>query len=118
MTATVINTPADRCPLCGGDTKVTDTRPTEASLRRRRCCLVCAHRYTTYEVVSADDAKDGALVMFSKRRLTSLRHALSSIDRIIGGGEATKRERKRRGLHAAMDIDLDQPTPGEPEASP
>ncbi len=41
-----------RCPFCGfQDSKVIDSRPTEdyASIRRRRACLDCGKRFTTYE---------------------------------------------------------------------
>ncbi|MBT9258785.1 MAG: transcriptional regulator NrdR [Clostridiales bacterium] len=40
------------CPLCGeGETKVVETRLAEdgKALRRRRECLRCRHRFTTYE---------------------------------------------------------------------
>lgn len=43
-----------RCPWCGHeDDKVVDSRPVEhgAAIRRRRQCLSCARRYTTYERV-------------------------------------------------------------------
>lgn len=41
-----------RCPSCGyAESKVVDSRPTEdgTSIRRRRECLECGHRFTTYE---------------------------------------------------------------------
>ncbi|MCH3986993.1 MAG: transcriptional regulator NrdR [Lachnospiraceae bacterium] len=39
------------CPYCGAeDTKVIDSRPSEdGSIRRRRQCIVCGRRFTTYE---------------------------------------------------------------------
>ena len=43
-----------RCPFCSSlDTKVTDSRDTDdgASIRRRRQCLSCNRRFTTYETV-------------------------------------------------------------------
>lgn len=43
-----------RCPFCkANDDKVVDSRLTEAghSIRRRRECLACSRRYTTYERV-------------------------------------------------------------------
>jgi transcriptional repressor NrdR len=40
------------CPYCNhADTKVTDSRDTEASIRRRRECLRCNKRFTTYEYI-------------------------------------------------------------------
>src|SRR5512136_2615232 len=41
-----------RCPFCGHDeTKVVDSRTSESqdAIRRRRECLSCAERFTTYE---------------------------------------------------------------------
>ena len=43
-----------RCPSCGSlDTQVKDSRPTEdsAAIRRRRVCLACQFRFTTFERV-------------------------------------------------------------------
>ncbi len=57
-----------RCPYCGFiESKVIDSRPTEEnnSIRRRRECLKCGKRFTTYEklesvalvVVKKDDSR-------------------------------------------------------------
>ncbi len=43
-----------KCPFCGsGDTQVIDSRVSEPgdSIRRRRRCLACQKRFTTYETV-------------------------------------------------------------------
>ena len=43
-----------KCPYCGAEeSKVIDSRPTEDNerIRRRRECLNCHMRFTTYEVV-------------------------------------------------------------------
>ena len=43
-----------RCPFCGADdTQVKDSRPTEdnAAIRRRRFCVQCDARFTTFERV-------------------------------------------------------------------
>ncbi|WP_294500779.1 transcriptional regulator NrdR [uncultured Gemmiger sp.] len=43
-----------KCPYCGAvDSKVIDSRPTEdgEKIRRRRECLSCKKRFTTYEIV-------------------------------------------------------------------
>ena len=45
-----------KCPVCGyTESKVIDSRPTEegSSIRRRRECLSCQNRFTTYEVVES-----------------------------------------------------------------
>ncbi len=43
-----------KCPFCGyEESKVIDSRPTDEgkSIRRRRECLKCAKRFTTYEII-------------------------------------------------------------------
>ena len=43
-----------KCPHCNHeDTKVTDSRDADDSIRRRRQCLSCGYRFTTYERVHA-----------------------------------------------------------------
>ena len=46
-----------KCPFCGyTDSKVIDSRPAEdgTTIRRRRECLECAKRFTTFEVLEMD----------------------------------------------------------------
>lgn len=43
-----------RCPFCGyEESKVIDSRPTDEGekIRRRRECIACAKRFTTYEII-------------------------------------------------------------------
>lgn len=43
-----------KCPFCGySESKVIDSRPAEegATIRRRRECLACQKRFTTYEIM-------------------------------------------------------------------
>lgn len=62
------------CPYCGSnDDKVIDSRSTEAAkvIRRRRQCLDCDKRFTTYERVEQANRlmvikKDGSRVPFSR----------------------------------------------------
>ena len=45
-----------KCPFCGfAESKVIDSRPAEegATIRRRRECLACQKRFTTYETVES-----------------------------------------------------------------
>lgn len=45
-----------KCPFCSfHESKVVDSRATEdsAAIRRRRECLQCARRFTTYETIEA-----------------------------------------------------------------
>lgn len=37
------------CPYCGKDSRVTDSRKSGDGIRRRRECLSCERRFTTYE---------------------------------------------------------------------
>lgn len=44
------------CPFCGHTkSKVTNKRESPEGIRRRRECLKCSKRYTTYETVSKQD---------------------------------------------------------------
>ena len=65
-----------RCPSCGeDDDKVLESRPARgsAAIRRRRACLRCGHRFTTYEEVLRDSLmvakRDGRLEEFSCAKL-------------------------------------------------
>ncbi len=65
-----------KCPLCAfSDSKVIDSRPVEEnnSIRRRRECLQCQKRFTTYEVIEAFQPvivkKDGSKEYFDKNKL-------------------------------------------------
>ncbi|MDD2456053.1 MAG: transcriptional regulator NrdR [Kiritimatiellae bacterium] len=49
-----------RCPKCGhSDDKVLDSRSARegASIRRRRQCLACEYRFTTYEEIVKDELR-------------------------------------------------------------
>ena len=62
-----------RCPYCTADeTKVTDKRDAGSMARRRRECLTCGKRFTTYERVELDlnvIKKDGRREKFSRNKL-------------------------------------------------
>ena len=67
-----------KCPSCGSeDIKVVDSRPVDEnnSIRRRRECLTCHNRFTTYEVIDAFQPvvvkKDGTKELFDKNKLLS-----------------------------------------------
>lgn len=61
------------CSKCGYATKVIDTRPARgwpvAATRRRRACLRCEHRDTTYEWVTSPPNEE---VLEAASRLMSL----------------------------------------------
>lgn len=65
-----------RCPFCGNDdTQVKDSRPTEdnAAIRRRRQCLGCGARFTTFERVQLRELvvmkKNGKRAPFDRDKL-------------------------------------------------
>ncbi len=65
-----------KCPYCGEtDSKVIDSRPTEdgEKIRRRRECLCCKKRFTTYEIVETVPLmvikKDGSREAFDRQKL-------------------------------------------------
>ena len=65
-----------RCPSCGSlDTQVKDSRPTEdsAAIRRRRVCLACSFRFTTFERVQLRELtvlkRNGRRVPFDRDKL-------------------------------------------------
>lgn len=62
------------CPFCSStESKVTDKRSSPEGIRRRRECLKCENRYTTYETVSMDMPyvikKDGRREKYDKAKL-------------------------------------------------
>ncbi|MDH3353273.1 MAG: transcriptional regulator NrdR [Nanoarchaeota archaeon] len=61
------------CPYCNtAETKVTDKRDSGSVARRRRECLKCGKRFTTYERVELDLGvikKDGKREKFSRDKL-------------------------------------------------
>ena len=67
-----------RCPKCGClDDKVIDSRASRegATIRRRRECTACGHRFTTYEEVEHEGLmvlkRDGRHEEFSRDKLLS-----------------------------------------------
>lgn len=65
-----------KCPFCGfHDSKVIDSRPADdgATIRRRRECLDCQKRFTTYEIIErmplAVIKRDGSRQSFDKIKL-------------------------------------------------
>ena len=64
------------CPYCKmGDSRVVDTRKVGKSVRRRRECLACRQRFTTYEQVVAASLmvvkRDGRREPFAPQKLRS-----------------------------------------------
>lgn len=67
-----------RCPCCEyGESKVIDSRPVDNGrrIKRRRECMQCAKRFTTYEMIEMVPLmvvkKNGAIEAFSRNKLLS-----------------------------------------------
>ena len=88
-----------KCPFCGyPDTKVNDSRPADddSKIRRRRECLKCGKRFTTYETIETTPImvikKDGSRQAFdlNKIKIGIMKAcekrpiSMSSIDRLVG----------------------------------
>ena len=65
-----------KCPFCGyNESKVIDSRPTEegSKIRRRRECIQCGGRFTTYEIIETTPLmvvkKDHSRQPFDRQKL-------------------------------------------------
>ena len=63
------------CPYCGGqEARVIDSRGLDEVVRRRRKCLTCGSRFTTYERIQPNEIfvikKDGRREEFSRDKLS------------------------------------------------
>ena len=74
-----------RCPKCGSlEDKVIDSRVSKdgASIRRRRECILCQHRFTTYEEIERADIRvikrDGRGELVNRCRLSPRPSRLAS----------------------------------------
>lgn len=109
-----------KCPFCGSlDNKVVNSRltPDETSIRRRRECIACHARFTTYEYVEKTPImvvkRDGRRQMFDRQKLINglLRScekrpvSLDDIDRLV-----TEVEKE---LHNAMESEVSSLRIGE-----
>jgi transcriptional repressor NrdR len=94
--------PAMRCPFCAfADSKVIDSREADDGIRRRRECLSCSRRFTTFERVQTAYLmvvkKDGRREEFSREKVRNgirracakLKVSEAEIDGIVEDVEAT-----------------------------
>ena len=70
------------CAKCHGESRVVDSRVSNANTRRRRECLTCKHRWSTLEL-------SFELAETLQDRLTNLRATLSDVKRMIHVMEKT-----------------------------
>jgi transcriptional repressor NrdR len=105
-----------KCPFCGHeDSKVIDSRESKKgiSIRRRRECIACARRFTTYEKIEEIPymiiKKDGSRQLFDRQKL--LRGLLkacekrpipvSKFEEIVEEIEAKLQERPEKEMKAS-----------------
>ena len=90
-----------RCPSCGiDDSRVVDSRTVDGGIRRRRECLRCTSRFTTYERVEQTPPlvvkRDGRREPFSRAKLLAgLRRACEKRPLAAGAVEALAGEVER-----------------------
>ena len=119
-----------RCPSCGHpESKVVDSRPSDdnTTIRRRRECLSCRHRFTTYErlgdtpllIIKSDGSSEtydrakllrGVTVACAKRpispdQINSLIDSIESELRSMPRGETTSKELGNKVLERLENLD-------------
>lgn len=108
-----------RCPYCGSrETEVIETRDSEdlETIRRRRACLQCEKRFTTYERVENVNLvvikKDGRREQFNRDKLRggilracekttvsieTIDKIVTEVERELRGGDSVEVESKKIG---------------------
>ena len=108
-----------KCPHCGyNDSKVLDSRDVDDGVRRRRQCLGCDSRFTTYERVQRTGLfvikKDKRRELFDKGKLLNgIRKAFekrpvaaSTIDKVADDIEAELYKQGKQEVHSAIIGDM------------
>lgn len=112
-----------KCPYCGSaETEVVETRDSEdlETIRRRRACVKCEKRFTTYERVENINLivikKDGKREQFDRDKLKSgilkscektkvsleqIEKIVSEVERELRSGESVEIESKKIGQMVA-----------------
>jgi transcriptional repressor NrdR len=108
-----------RCPYCGGrETEVVETRDSEdlETIRRRRSCIACGKRFTTYERVETINLtvikKDGRREHFNRDKLKAgiasacqkttvpadkIEKLVAEVERELRAGDSVEVESKKIG---------------------
>ncbi len=102
------------CPYCSSDKlKVTDKRNSSEGIRRRRECLKCKKRFTTYETIDKGDLyiikKDGSREKFQKSKLEGgIKRAfekrpldIQKIDRVVDEIEEQLRRKGKKEIKSS-----------------
>jgi len=115
-----------KCPYCGStESEVVETRTSEDvdTIRRRRECLKCKKRFTTYERIENINLvvikKDGKREQFSRDKLKSgivrssektavsmedIEKIVTEIERELRGGDSVEVESKKIGQMVAVKL--------------
>jgi len=115
-----------KCPYCGStESEVVETRTSEDvdTIRRRRECLKCKKRFTTYERIENVDLvvikKDGKREQFNRDKLKSgivrssekttvsmedIEKIVTEIERELRGGDSVEVESKKIGQMVAVKL--------------
>jgi transcriptional repressor NrdR len=103
------------CPYCANTTfKVTDKRVSPDGIRRRRECLKCKKRFTTYEQIAKSDLyvikKDGRRERFDRTKLeVGINRAFEKrpvpkekIEKMIGEIEEGLRKKGKKEINSSL----------------
>lgn len=115
-----------KCPYCGsGETEVVETRASEDvdTIRRRRECIGCKKRFTTYERIENVNLvvikKDGKREQFDRDKLKSgiirscektkvsmeaIEKIVTEVERELRGGDSVEVESKKIGQMVAVKL--------------
>lgn len=115
-----------KCPYCGSrETEVVETRDSEdlETIRRRRNCIKCEKRFTTYERVENVNLvvikKDGRREQFNRDKLKNgiirscekttvsvdeIERIVTEVERDIRGGDSVEIESKKIGQMVATKL--------------
>lgn len=91
------------CPKCHGSGAicVLDSRETADGVRRRRTCILCGHRWTTYEV-PVETLRAAYAVLARERILDGMRAEIDAATERLAARQ-TRRDRERARKAAAVE---------------
>lgn len=77
-----------KCPKCGGDSKVTDSRKAHDEIYRRRACKKCGYSFYTFEAI---DESENVKKLLSKIVIARKKNDPKRTDRPAAVGNRKKR---------------------------
>jgi len=92
-----------QCPYCGHDSQVKDSRVSSEGIRRRRQCVNCSRRFTTYEQLGAPPIKvqkrDGRFEAFDSKKIARVLGRVGKDRPGLGAGD---QQRLARTIEAEL----------------